>query len=36
MAIEPLLDIDEYKEWRYKQIIGLKIIEGAVLELIYN
>ena len=32
MAIEPPLNMDKYKEWRYKQIIGLKVIEGAVLE----
>ena len=36
MAVEPLLNTDEYKKWYYKQITGLKIIEGAVLKLIYN
>ena len=34
MAIELPLNIDKYKDWLYKQIIGLKIIEGVVLELI--
>jgi hypothetical protein len=34
MAVEPLLNINKHKEWRYKQITGLEIIEGAVLELI--
>ena len=28
------MDIDKYRDWRYKQIMGLKIIEGAVSELI--
>ena len=35
-AIEPPLNIDEYKDWRHKQITGLKMIKGAVLKLIYN
>jgi hypothetical protein len=26
--------MDKHKEWRYKQILGLKIIEGAISELI--
>ena len=34
MAVEPPLNINEYKEWRYKQIMGLKIIEDIILELI--
>ena len=36
MAVEPPPNTDKYKKWRYKQITGLKIIEGAVLKLIYN
>ena len=28
------MDIDKYKEWRYKQITGLKVIKGTILELI--
>jgi hypothetical protein len=34
MAVKPLLNIYKYKKWHYKQITGLKIIEGVVLELI--
>ena len=36
MAVEPPSNTDKYKEWHYKQITGLKIIEGVVLELICN
>ena len=36
MAVEPPLNIDKYREWCYKQIIGLKIIETTVLELIHD
>jgi hypothetical protein len=36
MAVEPPSDIDEYKEWRYKQVTGLEIIKGAVLESIHD
>ena len=32
MAVEPPPNTDEYKEWCYKQITGLEIIEGAVSE----
>ena len=28
--------MDKYKEWCYKQITGLKVIKGAVLELIHG
>ena len=28
------MDTDKYKEWRYKQITGLKVIKGAISELI--
>ena len=34
MAVELPLDTDKYKEWRCKQITGLKVIKGAILELI--
>jgi hypothetical protein len=36
MAVKPPSNTDKYKEWRYKQITGLEIIKGAVLELIHN
>ena len=36
MAVKPPPNTDNHKEWRYKQITGLKIIEGTVLKLIYN
>ena len=32
--MEPPLNTDKYKKWRYKQIMGLKVIKGVVLELI--
>ena len=35
-AIEPLLNTNDCREWRYKQIVGLEIIEEVVLELIRN
>ena len=31
-AVEPPSNTDEHREWRYRQITGLKIIEGAVSE----
>jgi hypothetical protein len=31
-TVEPPSDTDEHKEWRYKQITGLEVIEGAVSE----
>jgi len=36
MAVELSLGINKYKDWRYKQIMGFKIIKGIVSELIYN
>ena len=36
MAVELPLNTDKYRDWHYKQIMGLKIIEGAVSELIHN
>ena len=33
---EPPPNTDEHREWRHKQIVGLKIIETAVSELIRN
>jgi len=35
-AVEPPLNTDEYRDWRHKQITGLKVIEGVVLELTRN
>ena len=34
MAVELPLNTDKYKEWRCKQITGLKVIKDAILELI--
>ena len=36
MAIEPPSQTDKHRDWRHKQITGLKVIEGAVLESIHD